>query len=143
MKYTKLIIIVFITIVMIGTGWFVSQKTDKPKEEEKLQYNYKNIGPHELSSMLQKKDFVLIDTHIPEQAHIAGTDAFIPYDEIDKRVSEFPKDKNIKIVLYCRSGSMSEIASEKLLELGYTNVYNLLGGINSWKQAGYNVDDVQ
>ena len=53
------------------------------------------------SLMLKEKDFVLIDTHIPEQNHIAGTDEFIPYDEI-LQSSKLQQIKTRKIVLYCQ-----------------------------------------
>lgn len=102
----------------------------------------KDIGPRDLSLMLEQKDFVLIDTHIPEQKRIPDTDAFIPFDEITDQLEQLPQDKNAKIVLYCRSGNMSERASQDLIELGYTNVYNLVGGTNAWQQAGYFVEDI-
>lgn len=89
---------------------------------------YKNISPEIFKGMLAKKDFFLLDVHIPEQEHIAGTDSFIAYNEIDKNLSELPVDKNMPIVVYCRSGSMSKEASQKLIDLGYTNVSNLEGG---------------
>ena len=104
--------------------------------------SYKNITPEELASMLEFKNFKLIDTHIPEQSHIPKTDAFIPFNEITDLVSELPENKNEAIVLYCRSGNMSETAAEELIELGYKNVYNLSGGVNAWKSNGYNVEDI-
>lgn len=102
---------------------------------------YKNISPKELASMLEFKNFELIDTHIPEQLHIPQTDAFIPFNEIVDRRSELPDNKNETIVLYCRSGNMSETAAEELIGLGYKNVYNLSGGVNAWKAGGYSVED--
>jgi rhodanese-related sulfurtransferase len=100
---------------------------------------YQNIEPEDLSVMLKAKDFTLIDVHVPEQEHIAGTDLVLPYNELADRISELPTDKNAKIVLYCRSGNMSEQAAETLLAMGYTNVYNLAGGANAWQQAGYSL----
>ena len=41
-----------------------------------------------------------------------------------------------KLVVYCSSGDRSTIAASYLLKLGYRNIYNLSGGINSWIQAG-------
>lgn len=102
----------------------------------------KHIGPGDLSAMLENKDFSLVDVHIPEQAHIPSTDSFIPFNEIQDYLSRLPQDKNEKIVLYCRSGSMSRIASEELIELGYAEVYNLVGGLNGWQQMGYEVEEV-
>ena len=40
--------------------------------------------------------------------------------------------KNKKIIVYCRSGSRSSSAAKKLIELGYTNIYDL-GSIDNWK----------
>jgi len=66
--------------------------------------------------MKKNKDFFLVDTHIPEQEHISQTDAFIPYNEIENKLSLLPEDKNAKIVVYCRSGSMSRAAAYTLVE---------------------------
>ena len=93
---------------------------------------FKNLAVEDFDSMLANKDFFLLDVHIPEQEHIENTDAFIPYNEIDQYLNQLPQDKSEKIVVYCRSGSMSVEASEKLIELGYTNVFNLEGGRNAY-----------
>ncbi len=103
---------------------------------------YKNIKPTELSAMLTNKDFILIDVHIPEQSHITSTDKLIPYNKLIEQKLNLPKDKNTKIVLYCRSGSMSETAAGILVSLGYTNVYNLEGGANAWQSAGYKLEKI-
>lgn len=87
--------------------------------------------------MLKNKDFFLLDVHIPEQKHIRGTDEFIPYNEIEKYKEKLPKDKKEKIVVYCRSGRMSEIAAQELVKMGYENVYNLKGGTIEWEKKGY------
>ena len=99
--------------------------------------NYKNMTVNELNQQLKNKDFALVDVHIPEQKHINGTDAFIPYDDIENQLDKLPQDKEAKIVLYCRTGRMSQIAAEKLAERGYTNVYNVVGGIVEWVKKGY------
>jgi len=101
---------------------------------------YENVSPDELSVMLKNKDFVIINVHIPFAGNIAATDLSIPYDQIDQNLSQLPSDKNAKIVLYCRSGRMSTIAAEKLVSLGYTNIWNLEGGMVGWEQAGYEIE---
>jgi len=99
--------------------------------------NYKNMTVDELNQQLKSKDFALVDVHIPEQKHINGTDAFIPYDDIENQLDKLPQGKEAKIVLYCKTGRMSQIAAEKLAERGYTNVYNVVGGIVEWVKKGY------
>ena len=35
-----------------------------------------------------------------------------------------------KIIVYCASGNRSKQAAQKLIDMGYTNVYNLYGGLD-------------
>ncbi|GAB4417949.1 MAG: hypothetical protein Kow002_04610 [Anaerolineales bacterium] len=102
---------------------------------------YTEINVDELRSMLQDKDFTLVNVHIPHEGDIPNTDIFIPYDQIAQNLGHLPVDKDAKIVLYCRSDRMSTIASETLVGLGYTNIYNLDGGMVAWENMGEDIDE--
>ena len=58
----------------------------------------------------------------------------IPYNDIEALTSALP-DKNAPIILYCRSGRMSEEASRALVELGYTQIWDVPGGMNAWQAS--------
>jgi rhodanese-related sulfurtransferase len=100
---------------------------------------FTNIDPVELNESLATKDFVFVNVHIPFEGDIAGTDLSIPFDQITEPnyLSQLPSAKDAKIVLYCRSGRMSELAANELAALGYTNLWNLDGGMIAWEQQGF------
>jgi len=65
----------------------------------------------------------------------------IGYDHFDlnKTLEKLPKDKDAKIVVYCSLGIRSEDIAEKIKTAGYTNVFNLYGGIFEWKNNDNNL----
>ena len=91
----------------------------------------------EFALMLKDKDFTLVNVHIPYEGELPQTDAFIQFDQIADNLEKLPAAKDAKIVLYCRSGRMSEIAGATLAGLGYTNVFHLEGGFVAWSKTGH------
>lgn len=96
--------------------------------------DYRTISASTLKEALEDKHFFLVDVHVPEQTHIKGTDAVVPFDQVAQRIDAFPRDKDEKIVLYCRSGSMSQQAAQALADLGYTDVSHVEGGIQAFNE---------
>lgn len=98
--------------------------------------SYRDLSVAELQAMFENKEFEFINVHIPFEGDIPNTDGSIPFDQIADRIAELPANKDAKIILYCRSGNMSSQAARTLVELGYTNIWNLSGGFNAWKAVG-------
>ncbi len=99
--------------------------------------SYTSVTAPALKKMLESKDFVFVNVHVPYEGEIARTDDFIPFDKVEQRRHLLPANKDAKVVLYCMSDRMSNIAAETLVRLGYTNVWNLVGGMVDWRQRGY------
>lgn len=90
----------------------------------------KEVTPIELKKMLDdKEDFVLIDVREEHEAEIASIGGkLIPMGTVMEHLDEIPKDK--KVVVHCRSGARSGTVIQALEQReGYTNLYNLKGGI--------------
>jgi phage shock protein E len=94
------------------------------------------VSPDKLKSMLSEEDVVLVNTHVPFEGNIPGTDLSISYNEIGQKADRLP-GKDARIAVYCRSGSMSAEAAETLVRLGYTDVWDLAGGMLAWERAGF------
>jgi len=97
---------------------------------------YTDVSVEGLAILMEQNDFPLVNVHIPYAGEIEGTDLFIPFNQIEQHVDQLPADKDGRIVLYCRSGSMSAQASRTLVELGYTDVWNVDGGMIAWRNSG-------
>ena len=111
-----------------------------PLAAQQSNVGFETITVDQLAGMLKDKDFAFVNVHVPYEGEIAGTDDFIPFDEVAANLDRLPADKAASIVLYCRSGRMSEIAAAKLAELGYSNVSHVAGGFVAWAAAGYPIE---
>ncbi|MBE6650736.1 MAG: rhodanese-like domain-containing protein [Ruminococcaceae bacterium] len=96
---------------------------------------YINITPDEAKHIMDSgEEYVLLDVREQneyDEGHIPGA-ILIPYTEIEEKAESMIPDKNKQILVYCRSGRRSKIASEALLKLGYTDIKEF-GGIIDWK----------
>ena len=63
---------------------------------------YTDITVEQLAQVLEDKDFVLVNVHIPYDGYLPQTHLSIPYNEIEQNLDKLP-NKDARIVLYCRS----------------------------------------
>ena len=120
-----------------------SQHRTQADFEAMLEDMYKLTVPLIHADELQGKgtdNYVLLDAREPGEfdvSHLEGA-RFAGYNQFDEAVvKDLPKDK--PIVVYCSVGYRSERIGEKLQKMGFTEVYNLYGGIFDWKNQGFEV----
>jgi rhodanese-related sulfurtransferase len=125
-KIKGLIIMLFISLSMFGLSSCQADKSDK--------LSYQQITAEEAKKIMDtEKDYIIIDARTNEEfeeGHIKNA-ILIPEYEISKKAEAELPEKDTLILVYCRSGRRSKIASEELVKLGYTNVKEF-GGIIDW-----------
>jgi len=98
------------------------------------------MKPRAFARLLQEHDDVqLIDVRTPrevQQGKIEGA-RMINFLEDDFREKIGQLDKDKPVALYCRSGNRSSKAAAMMDDMGFEEVYDLQGGVISWRQSGY------
>ena len=96
--------------------------------------SYQQITQEEAKEMMDTQEVVILDVreqHEYDSGHIPGA-VLLPVGTITEDTAAAVIDNLDTVVLvYCRSGNRSKTASQSLVDLGYTNVYEF-GGINDW-----------
>jgi hydroxyacylglutathione hydrolase len=97
----------------------------------------KLISANDLKAMLDRKeDITVLDVRKQSEwdaGHIEGT-VHIFVGHLMEKISQIPKGK--PTVVHCSAGYRSGLAASILLRAGYTDVYNIAGGINAWLSSG-------
>lgn len=94
------------------------------------------VAPATFADVIAKPATFVLNVHTPDEGSIPGTEASIPFDGLRRRAGELPADRSTPIAVYCRSGSMSSQATVTLGDLGYTDVTELEGGMEAWRDDG-------
>lgn len=100
---------------------------------------YTEIGVDQLLPLLEDDRYTLVNVHVPFEGNIPGTDVSIPFDAVEQNLSQLP-DKRHPIIVYCKGEGMATAAAETLVQLGYSNIYMLDGGMTGWQEAGQALD---
>lgn len=103
-------------------------KIENPNEPPKV----KQMTAAELKEKLEKGEALyLFDVRPEDERKIVSIEQAVPLDEAgQEKLRALPKDA--VIVFQCRSGARSQRAAELFLQEGFTNLYNLEGGILAW-----------
>lgn len=125
MKKLFLIINLFLVLLLCGCG---------SSDENVSDAGYEQITAEKAKELMDsEEDFVIVDARTDEEyeeGHIPGA-ILIPDYDVREKAEEILTDKEQLILVYCRSGNRSKVASNDLAKLGYTNVKEF-GGINDW-----------
>ncbi|WP_407343309.1 rhodanese-like domain-containing protein [Pengzhenrongella phosphoraccumulans] len=97
-----------------------------------------DVSASEAVKVLAEPDLTVIDVRTPAEFDSGHLDGAINIDiegnSFDQQVADLPKDG--AYFVYCRSGNRSGTATDHLVKLGFTHIYDLQGGITDWQASG-------
>ena len=99
-----------------------------------VENTYQQITQEEAKNMMDTQEAIVLDVREQDEfdtGHIPGA-VLLPVGTItkDTAAAVIPELDSV-VLVYCRSGNRSKKASQALVELGYTGIYEF-GGINTW-----------
>ena len=112
-----------------------------PSYRELLQQTKSEISEIDAASAQGLEGAVWIDVREAEEwqeGHLPGA-VHIPRGNLESRIEGVARDKTAPVVLYCASAARSAFAAKTLEELGYEDVYSLVGGFTDWKRNGLEI----
>lgn len=137
MKKLLAILMLVITLTACGTEEAADDSTilnETTETTEDVLVPYEPITAEDAKKLMDtESDYIIVDARTAEEfaeGHIPGAILIPEYEIADRARAELP-DKDQLILVYCRSGRRSKIASQALTDLGYTNVKEF-GGIIDW-----------
>jgi len=102
--------------------------------------DFKSLSPDELERMIHRNSsLTIIDVREPKELATFGflqNSINIESKTISRRLNELPSNKETEIVVVCQTGARSINVCMRLMLEGYTNVYNLHGGMLKWMVSG-------
>ena len=132
-------ILIFFSLGLIGQGQNSLTDLLSAHNSETIPY----ISVQELA--MPKTDVVILDVREPKEFNVSHIKNAIAVGYSDFKIEDVKRkipDTSEYIVVYCSVGIRSETIAEKLKNAGYTNIYNLFGGIFEWKNKGFPVFDL-
>lgn len=132
---TKIIVIIIIFAVLTV---ILSGVLDSKPGSSKMSKNVTVISPETAQQKISDNPKILIidvrtkgeysQGHLPKAKNI-------PLSSLEEHFTKNPINKDKEIILYCASGNRSRTAGKKLEKLGYTQIYDIMGGYNAWPFA--------
>jgi len=134
-------IAIIVTLIIIATGvsalaitsdWTKGIQTQKPQEEYTTYYT--SITPQKAQELIKNEtNLLVVDTRGCDCDYKEG---HIPFAIWATYAPNFYNTAH-NLLIYCEDGESSKTYCEQLIGHTYGDIYHLEGGINAWKNAGY------
>lgn len=105
---------------------------------------FESITPEVAIRLLNNDDSLLLDVRTKDELSKDGrikNASNIPLNQLKGKLDSLKEHRTAPVIAICRSGSRSGVACSQLKKNGFEQVYNLKGGILSWKSAGLPVSN--
>lgn len=139
-KNTRRLLLMLLTVIAVALaacGGEDSATTGQSPAEDAAPGTYTTVDVQQAHAALSANpDAIMVDVRTEQEWATTGVPrgaALITLDDIRQRAGELPK--NEPVYLICNSGNRSQVAAQTLVELGFTSVYNVAGGIQAWLRA--------
>ncbi|WP_456390942.1 rhodanese-like domain-containing protein [Hydrogenimonas sp.] len=105
--------------------------------------NFESVDVKEAKKLIDSdRNIAILDVRTPEEYRLDGHLAnamLIPVQQLGEQLDKLERVRDKKLIVYCRSGSRSAMASRILANHGFHPI-NVRGGINAWKKEGFSLE---
>jgi rhodanese-related sulfurtransferase len=129
---------------LVGASFFTvscNSGENSPSSSQTAEAMVTDISVDEFMKIKDERPGVIVDVRTPAETSTGIVEGAVLIDitqpNFMDEAMKLPKDKPLYI--YCKAGGRSANASQKMLDAGYTQVYNVEGGMTSWLSKGYPV----
>ena len=130
-----------LTLAVACNSGETDAKVENTENEKTVTIVREDINPMEAQELINSDDVVILDVRSEDEfssGHLKGAiNMDINAEGFNYAIADLENTK--KYVVYCQSGRRSAAAMEQMMNVGFTNVYNILGGINEWQGTGFEV----
>lgn len=115
---------------------FILSSCNSQVNSDKHEY----VNEDAIISLIENEKIEAIDVRTPgevDAGYVKGTEYFFDINNANFKSNIDKLDKNKPYILICRSGARSSSAAKYMIAQGFTKVYELKGGLNSWKKFNY------
>lgn len=134
MKLNNIIFVITFCILVSSMPGVLGAHKIEVNAHVQTEAQYHKITPQEAKQMMDQGVYdAILDVRMKneyEAGHIKNA-VHLPEREIESYAGDILKDKNAVILVYCKGGQKSKAASKKLVNMGYSRVYDF-GGITDW-----------
>lgn len=131
----------FLSLIMLTSacnpGTSQDEETQVTETAKESRAEFQNIDVAKFDGLRDNETYVVLDVRTPKEIADGKVENAIELDyfadNFDSELKKLAKDK--KYLIYCKAGGRSAKAAQKMIDMGYTDVSNLLGGYTSWSSA--------